>query len=222
MVRRRFPCPEADKQSRYAPCGLGSTFTLIPRTRSTMSTPLSRNYSIGLANRVLRVLWVIVRVLFYRPSPRPFHFWRRFLLRLFGAKVAAAAHPYPGSVVWAPWNLEMGYASSIGDQVQCYNVDKIVLGPNVTVSQFSYLCTASHDYTDPDMPLITAPIVLGERAWVCAGALVGPGVTVGEGAVVGARAVVFRDVPPWMVVAGNPAQVIKARVVKSGVQIPSE
>lgn len=180
-----------------------------------MGTQLCRA-SVGRKNRLARAVWNLVWLLLYRPSPRPFHFWRRGLLRLFGAKVAAGAHPYPGSFVWAPWNLEMGRASSMGDQVQCYSVDKIILGPNVTVSQFTYLCTASHDYTEPDMPLITAPIVLGERAWVCAGAFVGPGVTVGEGAVVGARAVIFRDVPPWMVVAGNPAQVIRPRVLKNG------
>jgi putative colanic acid biosynthesis acetyltransferase WcaF len=54
-------------------------------------------------------------------------------------------------------------------------------------------------------------IVIGEQAWICADALVGPGVTVGEGAIVGAGAVVMKDVSPWMIVAGNPAQEIKRR-----------
>ena len=56
-----------------------------------------------------------------------------------------------------------------------------------------------------------APIVIGSGVWVCAGAFIGPGVTVGDNSVVGARAVVTRDVPPGVVVAGNPARVVKAR-----------
>ena len=59
------------------------------------------------------------------------------------------------------------------------------------------------------MPLVTSPIVVGDRAWVAADAFIGPGVTIGEGAVVGARSSVYRDVEPWTVVAGNPARIMK-------------
>jgi putative colanic acid biosynthesis acetyltransferase WcaF len=65
------------------------------------------------------------------------------------------------------------------------------------------------------MELVSAPIRIGDGAWVAARAFVGPGVQVGEGAVVGACAVVTKDVPPWSVVAGNPARVIKPRVIRS-------
>ena len=53
-----------------------------------------------------------------------------------------------------------------------------------------------------------------QHAWVCAGAMIGPGVTIGTGAVVGARASVFRDVGAWDVVVGNPARFIKRRVLR--------
>jgi putative colanic acid biosynthesis acetyltransferase WcaF len=163
------------------------------------------------ANQLLRILWRTVWLLAYRPSPKVFHGWRRFLLRMFGAKIANNAHPHPSVKVWAPWNLEMGPLSCLGPDVDCYCVDRIVVGAGATVSQYSFLCTATHDYRDPLMPLITAPIVVGERAWVAADVFVGPGVTIGEGAVVGARSSVFRNVDPWTVVAGNPARILKKR-----------
>lgn len=63
------------------------------------------------------------------------------------------------------------------------------------------------------MPLVTSPIVIGEGAWVAADVFIGPGVAIGEGAVVGARSSVFKDVAPWTVVAGNPANFIRKRLL---------
>jgi putative colanic acid biosynthesis acetyltransferase WcaF len=95
--------------------------------------------------------------------------------------------------------------------VDCYNVGGVTLGAYAIVSQYSYLCGATHDYTHRSMPLLPSAIVIEARAWVAADAFVGPGVTVGEGAVVGARSSVYEDVPAWMIVAGNPARGLKQR-----------
>lgn len=166
---------------------------------------------LSIGNRMARTLWSVVWLLFYRPSPAIAHGWRRTLLRLFGARIGRGAAPYPAARIWAPWNLEMGTGSCIANFVDCYSVDKIVLGPGAVVSQHCHLCSASHDYGAIPMPLIAAPIRVEKNAWVTAGAFIGPGVTVGEGAVVGARAVVTRDVAAWSIVAGNPARPIGAR-----------
>jgi putative colanic acid biosynthesis acetyltransferase WcaF len=107
----------------------------------------------------------------------------------------------------------MGEHSCLSHQVDCYCVDKIELGAHATVSQYSFLCTATRDYTRSDMPLVTAPIRIGTHAWVTADVFVGPGVIVGEGAVIGARSTVLRDVDAWTVVAGNPPQLIGPRVI---------
>jgi putative colanic acid biosynthesis acetyltransferase WcaF len=155
------------------------------------------------------VLWSIVWIMLFRPSPRPFYAWRRCLLRLFGGKIEQGAHPYPSAKVWAPWNLTMGEGSCLADHVDCYSVDRVTLEPYATVSQYSFLCTAGHDYRVMDMPVITAPIRIGRRAWIAADVFIGPGVSIGERAIVGARASVFRNIDPWTVVGGNPARVIK-------------
>lgn len=105
----------------------------------------------------------------------------------------------------------MGPLSCLGPDVDCYCVDRVVIGARATVSQYSFLCTATHDYHDPLMPLVTAPIVIGEQAWVAADVFIGPGVAVGEGAVVGARSSLYKNVDPWTVVGGNPAKLIAKR-----------
>ena len=87
------------------------------------------------------------------------------------------------------------------------------IGANQTVSQKSYICTASHDITKSTLPLVFAPVVIEDQVWVGADAFIGMGVTVGQGAVVGARASVYKDVEPWTVVGGNPAKFIKVREV---------
>ena len=166
---------------------------------------------LGRRDQVRRLIWGVVWLALYRPSPRPLHGWRRFLLRRFGATVGAGAHPYPGARIWAPWNLTMGAHSCLADGVDCYSVAPVTLGRFALVSQRAFLCAATHDYNDPTFPLLPRPITVGDRAWVAAEAFVGPGVTLGEGAVVGARACVTKNVAAWEVVAGNPARFIKSR-----------
>lgn len=168
-------------------------------------------HGLSIGNKLIRAVWGLVWLMLYRPSPVPLHGWRCILLRLFGAKIGVGAHPYPSSRIWAPWNLVMAEHSCLSHYVDCYCVDRVELGAHATVSQYSFLCTATHDYTQNDFPLVTAPILIGEHAWMAADVFVGPGVRVGEGAVIGARSTVMRDVEPWTVVAGNPPKIVGRR-----------
>jgi putative colanic acid biosynthesis acetyltransferase WcaF len=177
---------------------------ILPKQNTLRSFPFARA-RVTVSNRLGRVLWGIVRNTLYRFSPVFCHGWRRFLLRRFGARVGVGAHPYPRAKIWAPWNLTMDAQSCLANDVDCYCVAAITVGAHATVSQYSYLCAASHDHRDPSMPLIVAPIVIEAYAWVAADVFVGPGVKIGEGAVIGARSTVIHDVAPWTVVAGSPA-----------------
>jgi putative colanic acid biosynthesis acetyltransferase WcaF len=166
-------------------------------------------------NKVARVLWGFVWLFLFRISPKPMHGWRRFWLRVFGAKLGKKVHLYPTCQITMPWKLEMGDYSCLGPGVICYNIGGVIIGTNVTVSQYCHICSSSHDFTHPNMPQTFFQVVVEDQAWVCADAFIGPGVTVGQGAVVGARAVVFKDVEPWAVVGGNPAKFIKERKMQS-------
>ena len=157
-----------------------------------------------------RVLWALAWPLFAL-SPRPLWGWRRFLLRLFGAKVGRNAHIYPSVRITIPWNLTIGKLVAIGDRVIVYALGPISIGARATISQGAHLCAGTHGWRDPDMPLLKPPIAIGEDVWVCADAFIGPGVTIGENAIVGARAVAMRDVGEGQIVIGNPARVSGVR-----------
>jgi len=169
-------------------------------------------YSLG--NKAARALWGLVWLLLFRPSPMVAYGWRRLLLRAFGARIGRAAKVMPSVRVWAPWNLEMGEYSCLSHYVDCYSADKVSIGAHATVSQYSFLCTATHDVSNPHMGVVTAPISIEDQAWVCADVFVGPGVSIGTGAVVGARSSVFRDLPPWKVCVGTPARPTRDRILK--------
>ena len=165
--------------------------------------------SFSLAHRLARGLWQLSWAVLARRTPRPLHAWRVLVLRAWGAKIGAGCRVYADAEIWAPWQLTMGDGAVIGDRAEIYNVAPITLGPRSVVSQQAFLCSASHDHRREDFPLTTAPITLGERAWVAARAIVLPGIAIGDGAVVGAGSVVTRDVAAGCTVAGNPARVIR-------------
>ncbi|MBL8760377.1 MAG: putative colanic acid biosynthesis acetyltransferase [Phycisphaerae bacterium] len=177
---------------------------------SSAPSPHSRGH------RVARVLWGVVHATLFRWSPKPMHGWRAMLLRVFGAKVSRTARVYPRARVWAPWNLSMGEFATLADDVDCYCVAPITIGSHTVVSQYSYLCGATHDFELAKRPLVPMAITIGSGCWIAADVFVGPGVSIGDGTVVGARSSVFGDLPSWKVCVGSPAKAVRDRVIRDG------
>lgn len=167
-------------------------------------------------SKIARTVWNIVWLLLFHPTPRGnlFRPWRIFLLKLFGANVRWSSNVLPSCRIWQPWKLTMGAYACLSADVDCYTVAPISLGDNATVSQGVKLCTAGHDIASKIMELTMAPITIGANAWVAAWAIVLPGITIGEGAVIAAGSVVTKDVNPWTVVGGNPAKLLKQRILE--------
>jgi len=162
-------------------------------------------------NRLRRLSWNLAWALLYRPSPRPFHAWRSFLLRRYGATIGPGCHFYPKSKIWAPWNLICASHVTAADDTEIYNPAPITVGSHAILSQGAYLCGATHNYDDPAFPLLAYSMQLGEYAWVCARASVAPGVNLGDGAVLGLGSVATRDLEAWSIYAGVPAVKLKDR-----------
>ena len=162
-----------------------------------------------------RVMWSIVEATLFRLSPRSCYRWRNWLLRRFGAHVHPTARLRPTVRIEVPWNLTIGPSSSVGDHAILYCLGTVTLGTRVSISQYSHLCSGTHDHTQPSLPLIRLPIVIEDDVWIAADAFVGPGVRIGAGTVVGARAGVFSDLPAWKVCVGLPARPVGDRVLNN-------
>ena len=156
-------------------------------------------------------LWFLVQNTMFQFSPTPFYRFRRYLLKLFGAKIGRGVLIQPRVRIHYPWRLEVGDYSQVGDDAWLYSIGQITIGRHSIISQKSFLCTAGHDYQNPFFRTIVKPIVIGDGVWVAADVYVAPGVTIGDNAVVGARSSVFHDMPTGMICFGNPCQPVKPR-----------
>jgi acetyltransferase-like isoleucine patch superfamily enzyme len=110
--------------------------------------------------------------------------------------------------------IKIGSNSLIGEYSVIRGQGGVVIGDRVYTSPFTQLLAVNHVYDDPHTPFvdqgITAEgIIVEDDVWLGAGAVITDGVRIGKGAVVAAGAVVTRDVPPYTVVGGVPARVIK-------------
>ncbi|MBI2513421.1 MAG: putative colanic acid biosynthesis acetyltransferase [Opitutae bacterium] len=173
---------------------------LVRRQLPGRSTPWS--FSQRLAAGAFDLAWALL----CGWTPKPLNPWRLFVLRVFGAKIVGTPFVHQRARIALPWNVELHDRACVGDRTNLYALDRITLGAGALVAQEAYLCTGTHDVADTEWPLMTAPIVVGERAFVGARAFVLPGVTIGTNAVVGAMSVVTSDVAAAASVRGNPAR----------------
>jgi len=136
---------------------------------------------------------------------------RVFVLRLLGAKIDQSAVLYGGFEIRSPRKLKIGANSCIGHRATLDARGGLTIGNNVNFSSEVMIWTAQHDYRDPRFGTDFKPVAIGDFAWLGPRCILLPGVTVGEGAVVAAGAVVTKDVEPYTLVGGVPAQKIADR-----------
>lgn len=142
------------------------------------------------------------------PSARFRHFFYRKVMKV---NLAKGAHMLSGTWLDCRGELKIGSNSVINQRCRLDNRGGIEIWDNVSISPEVHIITADHDVQDSmcigrtNKVIIKNHVVIGSRATVL------PGVVVGEGAVIAACACVTKDVPPYTIVAGTPARVIKNR-----------
>jgi acetyltransferase-like isoleucine patch superfamily enzyme len=125
-------------------------------------------------------------------------------------------------------SIKIGSNSYIGEGTRIWSGDSINIGNNVLISHnVNIVDTNSHEldaiershrysqliksgHWSEKGSILTNPIIIKDYAWISFGAIILKGVTIGEGSIVAAGSVVTKNVPDFVVVAGNPAQIVKA------------
>ena len=111
--------------------------------------------------------------------------------------------------------LELGDRCWLGENCWIDNLDKVVIGSNVCISQGVLLLTGNHDYTISSMPYRNAPIKIEDGAWVGAKTTICPGVTVHRNAILTVGSVATKDMQQNGIYQGNPAVKIRERKIKN-------
>lgn len=139
---------------------------------------------------------------------------------LIGMRIGRDSILWAGNVINDPGHLIVGDNSIVGPGNVFLSRGGIEIGNNVNISGFSYFLSQGHDVTAANLTATTlSPVVIEDDAWIATHAMILPGVRIGRGAVVAAGAVVTRDVPPFKVVAGNPARLMKDRTQDIGYRL---
>lgn len=165
----------------------------------------------GLRTRVVMGMWELCWAVFCAWTPKPCNGWRLLWLRAFGARIHGTPFVHQRARIQIPWNVTLHDRCCLGDRTNAYSLGPIEIEAHAVVAQEAYLCTGSHEFDQPGLPLITAKIHIGRAAFVGARAFVLPGVRIGEGAIIGACSVVASDVAPFTINAGTPCRMLRPR-----------
>ncbi|HTF28166.1 MAG TPA: WcaF family extracellular polysaccharide biosynthesis acetyltransferase [Flavitalea sp.] len=160
------------------------------------------------------LIWTFINYfIFYTALPWPYGF-KRFLLKLFGAKLGRNLIIKINVRIKYPWKLIIGNNCWIGEDVWIDNLDDVVIGSNVCLSQGSMLLTGNHDYTISSFPYRLGKITIHDGVWIGARSVVCPGVTCQLNSILTVNSVANKDLSLMTIYSGNPAQPLRKRVIK--------
>ena len=172
-----------------------------------------KDKSIRGRNLLVFILWEITNFFILKNWLCTSYSFKRFILRLFGAKLGKDVIIKQGVNIKYPWKLKIGDYSWIGEEVWIDNIENIEIGANVCISQGVYLCTGNHDWDKKHFPLVAKGIVIEEGVWIGAKAIICPGIKCRSHSVLTIGSMAVHNLEPYKVYQGNPAVCKKDRVI---------
>ena len=141
----------------------------------------------------------------------PSHRFRNLVYRAFGVTLAQSSSIHWQTRFFVPNGLSVGEDTTIGNNSFFDARDGITIGSCVNIAAEVRIYTREHDIDDPYFSETGGPVVIEDYAYIGTRVTILPGVKIGYGAVVASGAVVTKDVPPYMLVGGVPAKIIRER-----------
>lgn len=146
----------------------------------------------------------------------PSRWLRNWLYRnAFALKVDKRSIVYHGAQWEHPWKVRVGKKTIIGENALIDARMGVEIGDNCAISGELRIFTLQHDIESPDFAARGGKVTIGNRVYIGYRATILPGVHIGDGAVIAAGSVVTKDVAPWTVVGGVPAEKIRERTVSN-------
>ena len=159
----------------------------------------------------------IMRFIFSLPRYKFFNSLKSWFLRLVGAQIGDRVIFYPGVWIVTGRNLIIGDDVDLALDVLITTGGGVTIGDRVLVGYRSQILSSNHKIPAKPERVFSAghenkPVIIESDVWIGASCIILPGVTIGEGAIVAAGSVVTKSVPPFTIVAGVPAKIIKERI----------
>lgn len=189
------------------------TIMLIEEFNNLFEKRRYRGYSLLYALKSLLFIFLYDCV---RYIPTPLGEIARYIVLKIFCKRIQSLWIRTGTAFFFPENISIGKRVSINDNVYIDGYGGVEIGDDVRIAYGTALISEDHQFDDPDIlitqqPKIPGKITIGNNVWIASYVTILRDVTIGEGSVVAAGSVVTRSVPPFCVVGGNPAKIIRMR-----------
>ena len=180
-------------------------------SKTDLSTFNNNWYKPG--NLLLIFVWYFVNIFFFINPLNPFSFLKVFFLKCFGARIGNNVIIKPGVNIKYPWKLSLGNYVWLGENVWIDNLDEVVIGNNVCVSQGALLLCGNHNYKKSSFDLIIGKIILEDGCWIGARAVVCGGVTCKTHSVLSVNSTTSKDLESYSIYQGIPAIKVRERII---------
>lgn len=144
----------------------------------------------------------------------PLHSVRNFFYRLASVKIGKGSTIHMWCNFFDPRGIVIGKDTIVGENAFLDGRALLKIGNHVDIASQVLIYNSQHDIDSEDFHAVCAPLEIGDYVFIGPRVIIQPGVKIGEGAVVAAGAVVTKDVAPYTVVGGIPAQFIRERKTK--------